>query len=92
MLLKVSPRKGVICFRKRGKLRSWYIGPFRVIAMVGRVTYLLDLTIDLGHVHNNFLVSQLCKCVLDGEAVVPLDVIQFDERLNYIEWSMTILE
>ena len=36
VLLKVSPWKGVIRFRKRGKLGPRYIGPFRVIASVGR--------------------------------------------------------
>ena len=39
VLLKVSPWKGVIWFRKRGKLDLRYIGPFRVVARVGRVAY-----------------------------------------------------
>ena len=37
VLLKVSPWKGVIRFRKRGKLGPRYIGLFRVVARVGRV-------------------------------------------------------
>ena len=47
VLLKVSPWKGVIHFRKRGKLGSQYIGPFRVISRVSKVAYRLDLPDEL---------------------------------------------
>lgn len=45
--LKVSPWKGVIRFRKRGKLGPKYVGPFRVLAWLGKVVYRLDLIVDL---------------------------------------------
>ncbi|GKC79281.1 putative reverse transcriptase domain-containing protein [Tanacetum coccineum] len=35
VLLKVSPWKGVVHFRKRGKLSLRYIRPFKIIARVG---------------------------------------------------------
>ena len=34
VLLKVSPWKGVIRFRKRGKLGPWYIGLFRITTLL----------------------------------------------------------
>ena len=92
VLLKVSPWKGVIRFRKRGKLGPHYIGSFRIIAKVIKVAYRLELPEELNRIHNTFHVSQLRKCIMDQEAVVSLDDIQVDERLNYVERPVAILE
>ncbi|GJW87118.1 retrovirus-related pol polyprotein from transposon TNT 1-94 [Tanacetum coccineum] len=43
VMLKVSPWKGVVCFGKRGKLSPKYVGPFKVLAKVGAVSYKLEL-------------------------------------------------
>ncbi|KAJ9557295.1 hypothetical protein OSB04_011909 [Centaurea solstitialis] len=92
VLLKVSPWKGVIRFRKRGKLGPRFIGPFKVIARVGKVAYRLELPPELNQIHDTFHVSQLRKCLADETAHVPIDDIQVDERLNYIERPIAILE
>ena len=92
VLLKVSPWKGVIRFRKRGKLGPRYIGPFRVIARVGRVAYRLDLPAELGQIHDTFHVSQLRKYIADESAVVPLEDIQVDASLNYAERPVAIVD
>ena len=57
VLLKVSPWKGVIRFRKRGKLGPQYIGTFQVIAKVGKLAYRLDLPEELSQIHITFHVS-----------------------------------
>jgi hypothetical protein len=92
VLLKVSPWKGVIRFRKRGKLGPRFIGPFKVIAQVGKVAYRLELPPELSQIHHTFHVFQLRKCLADESALVAIDDIQVDERLNYVERPTAILE
>ncbi|XP_022024159.1 uncharacterized protein LOC110924465 [Helianthus annuus] len=90
VLQKVSPWKGIIRFRKRGKLGPRYIGPFKILARVGRVAYRLELPSTLNGIHNTFHVSQLRKCLADETALVPLDDIELDEGVNYVEIPIAI--
>ncbi|KAD3068885.1 hypothetical protein E3N88_36765 [Mikania micrantha] len=92
VLLKVSPWKGIIRFRKRGKLSPRYIGPFPIKARVGKVAYRLDLPEELNGIHPTFHVSHLRKCLADEQAHVPLDDIEVDDRLNYIEEPVAIVD
>ena len=75
LLLKVSPWKGVIRFRNRGKLGPRYYISFKDIAWVGRVVYFLELPKELSQIYNNFHVSQLRKFLVDDIAIVPLEDI-----------------
>ncbi|KAD6455061.1 hypothetical protein E3N88_09767 [Mikania micrantha] len=92
VLLKISPWKGVIRFRKRGKLSPRFIGPFRIMARVGKVAYRLDLPDELSGIHPTFHVSHLRKCLADDVAYVPLNDIEVEERLNYIEEPVAIVD
>ncbi|GJX48092.1 putative reverse transcriptase domain-containing protein [Tanacetum coccineum] len=84
-MLKVSPWKGVIHFRKRGKLNPRYVGPFNVLEKVGDVAYKLELPEELSRVHNTFHISNLKKCYADEPLVVPLDRLHFDDKLQFVE-------
>ena len=63
-----------------------------MIARVGRVAYHLDLPAELGQIHDTFHVSQLQKCIADESAVVPLEDIQVDANLNYVERPVVIMD
>ena len=56
------------------------------------MAYLLDLTEKFHQIYTIFLVSQLRKCLVDDSVVVPLDNIQFDKRLNYMEILVMIID
>ncbi|GKF31798.1 hypothetical protein Tco_0101596 [Tanacetum coccineum] len=92
VLLKVSPWKGVVRFGKKGKLAPKFVGPFEIIQKVGPVAYRLDLPQELNGVHDMFHVSNLKKCLADPTLKVPLDEIQVDVKLNFVEDPEEILE
>ncbi|GJY08691.1 putative reverse transcriptase domain-containing protein [Tanacetum coccineum] len=92
VLLKVSPWKGVVHFGKKGKLTPRFVGPFEIIKKIGQVAYMIDLPDELDGVHDTFHVSNLKKCLADPTLQVPLDEIQVDAKLNFIEEPVEILE
>ncbi|GJZ03464.1 putative reverse transcriptase domain-containing protein [Tanacetum coccineum] len=92
VLLKVSPWKGVIRFGKCGKLSPRYIGPFKIIERIGPVAYKLELPDKLRGIHNTFHVSNLKKCLADENLVIPLEEIQLDDKLHFIEEPVEIMD
>ncbi|GKA74903.1 putative reverse transcriptase domain-containing protein [Tanacetum coccineum] len=89
---QVSPWKGVIRFGKRGKLSPRYIGPFKIIERIGPVAYKLELPDKLRGIHNTFHVSNLKKCLADENLVIPLEEIQLDDKLHFIEEPVEIMD
>ncbi|GJZ41026.1 putative reverse transcriptase domain-containing protein [Tanacetum coccineum] len=92
VLLKVSPWKGVVRFGKKWKLAPRFVRSFEIIDKVGPVAYQLDLHKELNDVHDKFHVSNLKKCLADPTLQVPLDEIQVDAKLNFMEEPVEILE
>ncbi|GKE99134.1 putative reverse transcriptase domain-containing protein [Tanacetum coccineum] len=92
VLLKVSPWKGVVRFGKKGKLVPRYVGPFEIADCVGPVAYRLKLPQELSCVHDTFHVSNLKKCLADPDVQVPLDEIEIDENLRFVEEPIEIVE
>ncbi|GKC29955.1 putative nucleotidyltransferase, ribonuclease H [Tanacetum coccineum] len=59
---------------------------------VGLVAYMLDFPKELDGVHDTFHMSNLKKCLADPTLQVPLDEIQVDAKLNFVEEPVKILE
>ncbi|GKE66618.1 hypothetical protein Tco_1520779, partial [Tanacetum coccineum] len=92
VMLKVSPWKGVVRFRKIGNLAPRFVGPFEITKRIGLVVYRLRLPEELNGVHDTFHVSNLKKSLADPTLQVPLDEIQVDAKLNFVEEHVEILE
>ncbi|GKE26127.1 hypothetical protein Tco_1441511 [Tanacetum coccineum] len=90
VMLKVSPWKGVVRFGKRGKLNPRYVGP--LLEQVGSIAYKLELPREPSRVHNTFHVSNLKKCYADGPLAVPLDGFHFDDKLQFVEEPVEIMD
>ena len=63
--LKISPMKGVMRFRRKGKLSLRYVGTYENLQHVNEVAYELALPAELASVHPVFHVSILKKCLGD---------------------------
>ncbi|GKA83544.1 reverse transcriptase domain-containing protein [Tanacetum coccineum] len=92
VLLKVLPWKGMVRFKKKGKLAPRFVRPFEIIERIGPLAYRLRLHQELNDVHDTFHVSNLKKCLADPTLHVPLEEIQVDVNLNFVEEPMEILE
>nr|GEV87698.1 putative reverse transcriptase domain-containing protein [Tanacetum cinerariifolium] len=79
VLLKVAPWKGVVQFRKKGKL-------------AGLIAYRLRLPKELNSVHDTFHVSNLKRYLADANLHVPLDVIKVDKTLCFVEEPVEIMD
>nr|GFA35346.1 putative reverse transcriptase domain-containing protein [Tanacetum cinerariifolium] len=92
VMLKVSPWKRVVRFGKRGKLNPRYVGPYKVLEEIGKVSYKLELPKELSKVHNTFHVSNLKKCHANEPLAVPLDGLHFVDKLHFVEEPVEIVD
>ncbi|GJY11368.1 reverse transcriptase domain-containing protein [Tanacetum coccineum] len=92
VMLKVSPRKGIIRFRKRRKLNPRYIGPFKILERIFPVAYKLELLEEFSNVHSTFHVSNLKKCLSDESLVILMKELRLDDKLNFMEEPVEIMD
>ncbi|GKB52340.1 ribonuclease H-like domain-containing protein, partial [Tanacetum coccineum] len=63
-----------------------------IIAKVGTVAYRLELPEKLIRVYSTFHVLNLKKCLADEPLAIPLDEIQVDDKLHFIEEPVEIMD
>jgi hypothetical protein len=90
--LKVSRIRGIKMFRVKGKLAPRYIRLYQIQARCGEVAYQLSLPESLSTVHDVFHVSQFKKCLRVPEEKLPIEDLEVQEDLTYIEKPTQILE
>ncbi|GJV20522.1 putative reverse transcriptase domain-containing protein [Tanacetum coccineum] len=64
----------------------------KVLERVRSVAYKLELPQELSRVHNTFYVSNLKKCYSDEPLAVPLEGLHIDDKLQFVEEPVEILE
>nr|GEY85426.1 putative reverse transcriptase domain-containing protein [Tanacetum cinerariifolium] len=64
----------------------------KVLARVGKDAYRLELPQELSRVHHTFHVSNLKKWYADEPLVMPLEGIHVDDRLQFMEEPVEIME
>nr|GEX15584.1 putative reverse transcriptase domain-containing protein [Tanacetum cinerariifolium] len=90
--LKVLPWRGVIRFGKCGKLSPRCIGPFKVIERIRPVAYKLESPDKLRGIHDTFHVFNLKRCFMNDDVVIPLDEVQLDDKLYFVEEPVVIMD
>ncbi|GJU87676.1 putative reverse transcriptase domain-containing protein [Tanacetum coccineum] len=92
VMLKVSPRKGVIRFGKRGKLNPRTFEPVKSLNRCPQWQIKLELAEELSNVHNTFHVSNLKKCLSNESLVIPMKELRLDDKLNFMEEQVEIMD
>nr|GEU29876.1 putative reverse transcriptase domain-containing protein [Tanacetum cinerariifolium] len=92
VMLKISPRKGIFRFEKRGKLNPRYIGPFKILKRIGPMAYKLELSKELSNIHNTFHISNLKKFLSDESLIIPMKELLLDDKLNFVEEPVEIMD
>ncbi|GKB53152.1 putative reverse transcriptase domain-containing protein [Tanacetum coccineum] len=64
----------------------------KVLEKVRKVAYKLELPKELSKVHNTFHVSNLKKCHADEPLAIPLDGLHFDDKLQFVEEPVEIMD
>ncbi|GJY25539.1 putative reverse transcriptase domain-containing protein [Tanacetum coccineum] len=76
---------------RRSKPLEFKVGD-KILAKVGTLAYQLELLEQLSRVQITFHVSNLKKCFVDEPLAIPLDEIQIDDKLNFIEEPVEIMD
>ncbi|XP_016743182.1 uncharacterized protein [Gossypium hirsutum] len=92
VFLKVSPRKKIMRFGRKGKLSPRFIWPYRILKRVGLIAYQLEFPPELEKIHDVFHVLMLRRYRSDPSHVVPVEETEVKLDLTIEEEPVQILE
>nr|GEZ20418.1 hypothetical protein [Tanacetum cinerariifolium] len=92
LIQETTEKIGSYVLAKWGKLNPRDVRPFKVLGVIGKVAYKLNLPEELSRVHNTFHVSNLKKFHADKPLAVPLDGLHFDDKLHFVEDPVEIVD
>ncbi|GJX46745.1 hypothetical protein Tco_0271935 [Tanacetum coccineum] len=85
-----SPYGDPVLFVKK-KDESFRI-PFKILEWIGPLAYKLELPEELSNIHSTFYVSNLKKCLSDKFLVIPMKELRLDDKLNFVEEPVEIMD
>lgn len=65
---------------------------YKILRHIGKVSYELDLSLELPSVPLIFYVSLLRKCIGNPSSIMSLESVSVEENLTYEEVSVEILD
>ncbi|GJR23972.1 putative reverse transcriptase domain-containing protein [Tanacetum coccineum] len=77
---------------KRRKHLEFKVEDRVLLKCVGPVAYRMRLPQELSCIHDTFHVSNLKKCLAESDVQVPLEEIEIDENLRFVEEPIEIVE
>nr|GEX54587.1 putative reverse transcriptase domain-containing protein [Tanacetum cinerariifolium] len=59
---------------------------------IGPIAFKLELPDKLRGIHNTFHVSNLKRCFVNDDVVIPLDEVQLDDKLHFVKKPVEIMD
>nr|GEU51859.1 putative reverse transcriptase domain-containing protein [Tanacetum cinerariifolium] len=78
--------------RSYANLNPRYIEPFKTLEWFSPVAYKLELPEELSNIYSTFHVSNLKKFLSNESLVVPMKELRLDDKLNFVEEPMEIMD
>ncbi|GKE97074.1 hypothetical protein Tco_1581929, partial [Tanacetum coccineum] len=75
----------------RWKPLEFQVGDY-VMLKVSPLAYRLELPKNLSSIHNTFHISNLKKCLSDESLVIPMKELQLDDKLNFVEEPVEVMD